>query len=158
MKTLIVYFSRTGRTREVAAMIRSLTGGDLEEIREARDRDGPFGWLRSGMESMRKTIPGIWPLKNDPASYDLIFIGTPIWASNMSSPVRAFITRYKDEIRKVALFCTGDGDDPEEMFGQMGVLLGIEPVATVGLIGKDREGDLAEAKIREFISSLRKPN
>jgi flavodoxin len=155
MKALIVYFSRTGRTQKVAEAIASLTGSDLEEIREKRGRGGPLGWLRSGMESTRGMLPHIEPLGNDPASYDLVVIGTPIWASNASSPVRAFMKQYGDRIRKAAFFCTGDGSESDKAFKGQEELLGRKPQATLALLGEEREGDPAEAKIKEFVDSLK---
>jgi len=154
MKALIVYFSRTRRTRKVAEAIASLTGSDLEEIREKRGRGGPLGWLRSGMESTRGVLPAIEPMGKDPASYDLVVIGTPIWSSNASSPVRAFVKQYGDRIREVAFFCTGDGSDPEKVFKGMEELLGRKPQSTVALLGREREGDWAEVKITGFVESL----
>ena len=154
MKALIIYFSRTGRTRKVAEAIASLTGGDLEEIREKRGRGGPLGWLRSGMESTRGMLPNIEPLGKDPASYDLVVIGTPIWSSNASSPVRAFVKQYGDRIREAAFFCTGDGSDPEKVLKGLEELLGRKPQSTVALLGRDREGDWAEVKIIGFVESL----
>ena len=103
MNGLIVYFSRTGRTRKVAEAIQALTGFDIEEIKEAKGRGGPIGWLKSGMESTRKMLPRIEAPQHDQASYDLVVIGTPIWASNMSSPVRAYITNHGSDIKTVAL-------------------------------------------------------
>ena len=155
MKALIVYFSRTGRTRKVAEAIASLTGSDLEEIREKRGRGGPLGWLRSGMESTRGLLPNIEPLGKDPASYDLVVIGTPIWASNASSPIRAFVNQYRDRIREAAFFCTGDGSDPDEVFKGLEEFLGRKPQSTMALLGEEREGDPAEAKSREFVDSLK---
>ena len=154
MKALIVYFSRTGRTRKVAEAIASLTGSDLEEIREKRGRGGPLGWLRSGMESTRGMLPNIEPLDKDPASYDLVVIGTPIWASNASSPVRAFVKQYGDRIREAAFFCTGDGNEADKVFKGLEELLGRKPQSTMALLGEEREGDPVEAKSREFANSL----
>jgi hypothetical protein len=155
MKSLIVYFSRTGNTRKVAEAIHGLLGGDLVEIREAGGRGGPIGWLRSGMESIRKMLPRLQPIEKEPSSYDLVVVGTPIWASNMSSPVRAFITRYREEFPRTAFFCTGDGDDPALVFGPMLELLGREPVATVGIIGEERGDDLGMEKIATFVEALK---
>ena len=154
MKALIVYFSRTERTRKVAEAIASLMGSDLEEIREKRGRGGPLGWLRSGMESTRGMLPDIEPLGIDPASYDLVVVGTPIWASNASSPVRAFVNQYGDRIRGVAFFCTGDGSEADEAFKGLEELLGRKPQSTMALLGEEREGAPAEVKIREFADSL----
>jgi len=155
MNGLIVYFSRTGRTRKVAEAIQALTGFDIEEIKEAKGRGGPIGWLKSGMESTRKMLPRIEAPQHDQASYDLVVIGTPIWASNMSSPVRAYITNHGPDIKTVALFCTGDGNDPETVFAPITELLGKEPIATLGLIGEEREGETATQKIEAFGTELK---
>ena len=154
MNGLIIYFSRTGRTRKVAITIQEATGFDLEEIKEKAGRVGTLGWLKSGMESTRRMLPQIIPLTHDPSRYDIIVIGTPIWASNMSSPIRAFITKYKDKINQIALFCTGDGVEPKKVFIPVSELLGKEPKATLGLIGSDREEEVASLKIQEFVAKL----
>ena len=154
MNGLIVYFSRTGRTRRVAEAIQAATGFDLEEIEEEGGRGGPLGWLKSGMESTRRMLPKIRPLAHDPSEYDIVVIGTPIWASNMSSPVRAFVVEHRDNISRIALFCTGDGDEPEKVFAPLSELLGREPLATLGLIGPDRKEDVAALKIRVFAAEL----
>jgi len=154
MKGLIVYFSRTGRTRKVAGAIKALTGFDIEEIKEAKGRGGMIGWIKSGMESTRKMLPQIGALHHDHASYDLVVIGTPIWASNMSSPVRAYVTRHGPDIKRAALFCTGDGDKPEKAFAPITELLGKEPIATMGLIGEEREGEAATQRIEAFVADL----
>ena len=154
MNGLIVYFSRTGRTRRVAEAIQAATGFDLEEIEEEGGRGGPLGWLKSGMESTRRMLPKIRPLAHDPSEYDIVVIGTPIWASNMSSPVRAFVVEHRDNISRIALFCTGDGDEPEKVFAPLSELLGKEPLATLGLIGPDRKEDVATPKIRVFAAGL----
>ena len=154
MNGIIVYFSRTGRTRKVAEAIQTLTGFDIEEIRERKGRGGPIGWLKSGMESTRTMLPMIEALQYDQASYDLVVIGTPIWASNMSSPVRAYVTRHGPDIRRAALFCTGDGDKPEKAFAPITELLGKEPIATMGLIGEEREGEAATQRIEAFVADL----
>ena len=155
MNGLIVYFSRTGRTRNVAEAIKALTGFDIEEIKEAKGRGGPIGWLKSGMESTRRMLPRIEALQHDQASYDLVVIGTPIWAANMSSPVRAYVTRHGSDIKKAALFCTGDGDNPEKAFAPITELLGKEPIATMGLIGEERESETATQRIEVFVADLR---
>ena len=154
MNGLIVYFSRTGRTRKVAKAIQETTGFDLEEVKEKAGRVGTLGFLKSGMESTRRMLPQIIPLTHDPSQYDIVVIGTPIWASNMSSPIRAFITEYKDKIDQIALFCTGDGVEPEKVFIPISELLGKEPKATFGLIGPEREDEGASLKIQEFAAKL----
>lgn len=154
MNGLIIFFSRTGRTQKVADAIQRLTGFHLEQIKEKVGRGGPIGWLKSGMESTRQMIPKIMPLAHDPSQYNIVILGTPIWASNMSSPMRAFLTEYENKITKIAIFCTGDGDKPEKVFNSISEFLGKEPLSTLGLIGPDRDEMVASLKIQEFVAIL----
>lgn len=108
------------------------------------------------MESTRGLLPNIEPLGKDPASYDLVVIGTPIWASNASSPVRAFVNQYGGRVREAAFFCTGDGSDADKAFKGLEELLDRKPQSAMALLGDEREGDPAEAKNREFVDSLKK--
>ena len=146
--------SLSARARKVAEAIQAATGFDLEEIKEDLGRGGPLGWLKSGMESTRRMLPQINSLTHDPSQYDIVIIGTPIWASNMSSPIMAFIIEHKNKINKIALFCTGDGDEPEKVFTPLSELVGKEPQATLGLIGPDRKEDIATPKIQVFAAGL----
>lgn len=110
MKCLVVYYSRTGKTRFVAETIASELGADLEEIVDQKKRGGSLGWLMAGKDASRKSLTEIEATKNLPANYDLIIIGTPIWAWNPTPAVRTYIKQNSLSSKKVALFYTSDGD------------------------------------------------
>ena len=40
---------------------------------------------------------------------DLIILGTPVWAHNMCSPMRSYITAQKERFRAIAVLCTQGG-------------------------------------------------
>ena len=63
MKPLVVFYSRTGVTKEVGEHISKLLKCDKEEILDIKSRAGPLGYIRSGREAMRKQTPNIKPLK-----------------------------------------------------------------------------------------------
>lgn len=106
MNVLIVYYSRTGITAEIARAIHKEMGGDLEEIQDTRNRSGILGYLRSGLEAALKKQATIKEARNDPGEYDLVLIGTPVWSNNMSTPVRAYLERYKTSFKAAAYFAT----------------------------------------------------
>jgi len=106
MRTLVVFYSRTGTTKKLAEAISGALKCDMEEIFDAKNRAGLLGFLRSGMEAtfnMTTTLKGI---RNDPAPYDIIIIGTPIWSHKISSPIRTYLSQNKVNLKNVALFCT----------------------------------------------------
>ena len=105
-RILVVYYSRTGRTWAVGEALAQALGGEMEEIVEPRGRTGIFGSLRSAVEAWRERPSAIAAPKRDPSSYDLVVIGTPVWAWSVSSPVRAYLTAMKPRLPDVAFFCT----------------------------------------------------
>jgi len=106
MKTLIIYFSRDGHTKKVAEYISEKLGANIEEITEPEKRGGLMGYLRSGKESSQEATPKINPLKNNSSEYDLVVLGTPVWAGNVASPVRTYLKEQSSGIKKIAFYCT----------------------------------------------------
>jgi flavodoxin len=47
MKTLVVYYSRTGKTRFVAERVASELKADIEEVVDLKNRSGRFGFLKA---------------------------------------------------------------------------------------------------------------
>jgi multimeric flavodoxin WrbA len=53
-----------------------------------------------------KTRARIGATKNDVSLYDLVVVGTPVWARNVSGPVRTYLQQNKSKFKNVAFFCT----------------------------------------------------
>lgn len=136
-KVLIVYCSRTGFTRKVAEEIRARCGGELEEIEDVRSRSGIFGYLRSAREALKGATIEIRPAKARPGEFDLVVLGTPVWAGHVSSPMRAYLAVHKDELKQVALFCTLGGSGAANVLAEMAALSGRKPVATLAVTDAD---------------------
>ncbi len=90
-RVLVVYYSRSGTTRKVAQCIAAALQCDSEEIVEGRSRSGILGYLRSVIEARRQTPARVALPVRDPSTYDVIVVGTPVWAWSVSSPVRAYM-------------------------------------------------------------------
>ena len=111
MKTLIIYYSRTGHVKKIAEVLRSKLGVDIEEILPEKSYDGAVGWIVAGKEASQKALPKIKIGEKNPADYDLVIFGTPVWAWNISSPLRTYITKNKDKFKKISAFCTMGGQE-----------------------------------------------
>jgi flavodoxin len=155
MKPLVVYYSRSGATRKAAERISTLLGGDIEEIHDVTKRTGMIGWLKAGRDAHSRRLTTLEKVKNDPATYDIVVIGTPIWDHTLSTPVRTYISQFKGSFKKVAFFCTYTltNDNP---FDEMESLCGKKPVATLRLHMKKEveSGNYAE-KTEEFVSKIK---
>jgi flavodoxin len=153
-RTLVVYFSRTGYTQRVAEHIARMAGADCEPIKERSTRTGFIGYWRSAREALRKSCVEIEPASLDPRDYDLVVLGTPVWAGNMSSPMRAYIAQHKLDFGRLALFCTQGGSGGEKVLRKMADFCGRSPVATVCFNDSDIDRDLDRVKLEHFMDAF----
>ena len=93
-------------------------------------------------------------IKKDPAKYDLVIVGTPIWAWNVSSPVRTYLTENKGRFRKVAFFCTMGGSGAERAFGEMSGIIRKKPSRTLVLTTNQVVRGDPSKQIKRFTSSM----
>ena len=89
------------------------------------------------------------PPKADPSTYDIIIVGTPIWAWNISSPVRSYLAAMKGKLPRVAFFCTM-GSKAGETFKVMEVLAGKAPVATLEIMTGDAKSGAFKETTKTF--------
>ena len=154
MKALIVFYSRTGMTRKAADTLSKILKADVEEIFDKQNRKGLFGYLRSGREAALRIPAWIDKPKTDASLYDTIIIGTPVWAGNMSSPIRAYIEENLAKFRKVAFFCTMGGSRSDNCFYSMQELCGKKPVAFVALKKREVKKDYYQHKLEGFAEEI----
>ena len=116
---LCIYYSRTGSTRAAMEEIARELGTELVELRDGVNRSGARGWLRCGMDAMRRTCPQAEkPETKRPLSdYRLVIIGSPVWAGRCSSVARSFLKQYGKELQNAAyVLLRGSEDKNEEVY------------------------------------------
>lgn len=153
-KTLVVFYSRTGTTKKVAEAISNILKCDVEEVFDTKNRAGIFGFLSAGWDATFKRLTVIEEIKFNPGSYDIVIIGTPIWNSRISTPIRTYISQYKEEFKNVAFFCTYRSSGSERVFKDMESLCGKSPLALLGLKMEEVRIGNYIPKIEEFIHKL----
>ena len=154
MKTLVVYYSRSGNTKKMAEEISNKMKCDVEEIIDNKNRKGIIGWLKFGRDANSKKLTTIKEIRNDPAKYDLVAIGTPIWAGLMAPAVRTYIHENKGKFKNVAFFCTCGSSGDVKAFGDMEDYLGITPLSKLVIMAKDFQTN-HEDKLKEFIKGIK---
>lgn len=115
MKTLIAYFSNSGKTRNAAEFIHSVEGGELFEIKPKKNY-GPYlkAIAIGGKEMASKEMPEVTTKVSDFASYERILLGFPVWYGNCPRLIRTFISQYDFMGKDVYVFCTSGSSGPEK--------------------------------------------
>jgi menaquinone-dependent protoporphyrinogen IX oxidase len=149
-RILVAYYSRSGRTKRLARAVAAALAADVEEIRDPTDRAGVLGFLRSGVEAYARVLAGVEHPRRDPGDYDVVVVGTPVWAMSVSSPVRTYLWHERERLPQVAFLATLAGRGDERAFEQMRELAGRAPVATLAV----REPALARDEIARFAEAV----
>ncbi len=114
MKSLVVYYSRSGNSKFVAQKIAEKIGADIEEVIDKKNRRGWIGWLNAGRDATGGKETQIEETKFLPNNYDLIVVGTPIWDGRPTPAIRTYLRKNDLSKKKVALFWTLGGRNEEK--------------------------------------------
>ena len=112
MKALVVFYSLEGNTKFIAQKIAEATGADILELKLKKETVKPHSlskYFWGGKQVMMKEKPELLPFNYKPEEYDLLFIGTPIWAWNYSPPINTFLSGARLTDKKIALFFSHGG-------------------------------------------------
>lgn len=153
-RKLIIYYSRSNATRTLAGELVKHLGADVVALQEQRSRAGVAGYMRSLWDASRGVLPQIDPLYVDPCSYDLILLGTPVWAGRAACPMRRFLCDAAHRLPPTAYFCTYGGRGYETTFSDMSSLDGKAPVATLAVRRSELLQGHYTAKLDRFMAKL----
>lgn len=119
---LCIYYSRTGHTKKAMEEIAEALDAELVELNDGVDRSGLRGALRSGRDAMRKECVPLQAFQTEKAlgEYQLVIVGTPVWAGRCSSVIRSFLKQHGKKLRRAAYIITRYSEDKsEQVFDQM---------------------------------------
>ena len=120
MKSLVVYYSLTGKTKLVAQVITEALNATLVEIKETKPRKlWPFVYLTGGFAAITNRRSKINPVDVDLKQHERIFIGSPIWGSRPAPAINSFIYQTDFEGRSIIPFFTMGGDNSERALANM---------------------------------------
>ena len=110
---LCVYYSRSGNTKKVMKAIAAELDAELVAISDGVERGGLRGWLRSGLDAVKRDCPAALPAETERKleNYRLVIIGTPAWAGRCASPVKSFLAQNAESLPLVSCVVTRSGAD-----------------------------------------------
>lgn len=157
-KTLVVYYSASGRTKTIAETIAETAGADLFEIvpdepYTSEDLDWTNDDSRVSREHDNESLRDVELVKVTPDnwdSYDTILIGYPIWWGIAAWPVDNFVKGNDFSGKTVIPFCTSSSSG----LGQSGTLL--EQMAGTGTWqeGQRFSSGASASEVQDWVNSL----
>lgn len=154
--TLVVYFSWSGNTEEMASYIAGRVDGDLYEI--TPETPYPEDYNEAGdvakAERDGNARPAISNLPDSIEQYDTILVGYPIWNADLPMPLHTFLEEYDFGGKTIIPFTTHGGSG---FSGTIRTISELQPNAAVmedGLsISRNSVPD-AQRDVTEWIAGL----
>lgn len=111
MKALVLYYSYGGNTDGIARQISKALGCDLARIETAEPYPADYDDVvdQSELEIKNGFEPQIEPLQHDPAAYDTIILGFPVWWYTFAPPVKTALSAVNWAGKAVYTFATNAG-------------------------------------------------
>ncbi len=157
MDGLVVYYSRTGNTKKIAKVIADKMDFETEQIIDKKDRSGFSGYMKGGWDAWREKRTQIEKEKEqDLSSYDIIVIGTPVWAAKPTPAVNTFLDKKKEEIKKTAFFCTCGGSGYKSTLKQLEKISAKKPAATLAIKEKEIENEAYKKEVEKFAEKCKR--
>ena len=125
MKSLIVYYSYSGTTKKVAALLAGyLREKDEVELLELIPQDVSKNFFVQGWRAIKRVRAELAPVNFDVKGYDRICLGTPVWAFAPTPAMNTFLDKCTGlEGKEVVIFCTTGGTGIDKCLNYMQEIL-----------------------------------
>jgi flavodoxin len=110
MRACIIYYSATGNTRALAEAAARTTGADLVEVKDLEDYSKVMMYLKGAPRARRGEAARIDPAAIDVGGYDIVAVGTPVWAFKPTPAANAIVAALQNcEGKRAVAFATSGG-------------------------------------------------
>jgi flavodoxin len=156
MSVCIIYHSETGNTKKVAEAVAKATGAVLIPVKDTAGYSKITMYLIGAPRAHKGEKAAIEPSKIDVSAYDLVIVGSPVWAWSPTPGANAAIAALAGcEGKKGMVFATSGGK-PGETLAVLKQSLEGRGVKVEGSFHFGRR-DLEDAKkLGEFIDAVKK--
>ena len=154
MKSLVVFYSRTGNARFVAQTIAAEVGADIEEVIDLKKRSGIIGYLGGGSDARRGKETLLGPTQKSPADYDLVIVGTPIWGGRPTPAITTWLKKNNLSGKKVAVFFVQGRKSPQGIEQTKALIPSSSYLGEVSMANPLRNKKETERQIMEWCKTL----
>lgn len=160
MKRIIVYYSLEGNTEYIADKLSDALGaGKLRLIPEKAYADKGFAkFFWGGKSAVMAEKPVLKPYDLD-ADFEEIIIGFPVWAGNITPPIRTFVSENKELLKgkRISVFACQSGSGAEKAFGKLRSLLETDDFYCTAIFidPKNKPSEENDIRLNELIRKLK---
>jgi len=155
MKSCIIYHSYSGVTRGIAEKINAACGGDLIEVKPKDNYSTLSAYSVGCIRARKETCDPISPDTIDVSLYDLIIIGTPVWAWKATPAINGAIAALKGCEGKNAVIFATCGSSAKDTLPIMKSALEKKGVRVSGEIVLNKSEISGNEKINDLITMVR---
>lgn len=119
MKTVIIYHSFSGVTRTIAEHLREAGGGDLLEVRPLQPYSKLTAYTLGGFRARGGKADMVEPAPIDVSAYDMIVIGTPVWAGRPTPVINGAVAALTGAEGKRAVIYATCGTKPGDTLSNL---------------------------------------
>ncbi len=156
MAELVVYYSLTGKSRQVAEWLAAGLKAEIEAIVERHPRDFAFrGIFRSGLDSLFRRRPAIEPMAHREGIFDRVILVCPVWGGRMAGPARTWLHQYGRGAKVIGLVLqSGDGVAQSDVLSEFRNVIGRSAKLMLAMSEYDFSNRVAERKVADFVRSI----
>lgn len=154
MKSLVLYYSRTGKTEIVAKAIANKLSSEIVEIKDLKGRKGFMGYIKAALDARGMKTTKIEPSTINIADYDTICLGTPTWAGKPAPAINTVIKEFEIKGKDIILFVTLGGNRYENIFDSMSKEVEAEGGNVIKTIAVVKSGNKTEADIIDEVNNM----
>ncbi len=158
MNVLIVFYSRSGITRRLAHRLAEGFDGHnccIEQVIDLKDRSGLIGILKSGVDALLGNLTRIESPREYPSDYDLVLVGTPVWAGTLAPAIRTYLSQFGRSSKKVACFCTLRCGGANKTFRRLRQFFKCDPLACLAVKNREVRADKFDDQVNEFVAGIK---
>ncbi|MBN1166868.1 MAG: metalloregulator ArsR/SmtB family transcription factor [Methanospirillaceae archaeon] len=134
LNACVIFYSYTGITRGVAEKIGNACGCDLVPVQTKKEYSSFSAYTTGVFRSRKGACDPIIPEEIDVSGYDLLVIGTPVWAGKPTPAINAVVQAFSGcEGKKALIFVTSCGI-PGEALPLLKAALAKRGVSVIGEI------------------------
>jgi len=157
MKTAVIYYSYGGSGALISDILKAELNADVFRIEtlDSKIRKGFSLFFWGGGQVFMGKKPPLKPLSVDIGAYDLVIIGTPVWAASPAPAVASFLSKNSITGKKIALFCCHGGGKGKALDKLKALLNGNTFIGEIDFIYPAKTDSAAlKQKITEWVKTL----